>query len=148
MPLDINYGKTLDNGNFDNATVYFGPENPTEKDTYYNNSYMFRNNDQFNICYDFFIDYNTMELKYKVRYFQRSYSAQNIEINTVPKVTIRQQELGDVQICSKQILPYTFFKSGQIPYDSYSNSYLQAYISNRELQFNGISNKNKKGGIL
>lgn len=148
MPLNISYGGTVGNGNFDNVTVYFGPENPTENDIYYNKSYMFRNNDQFNICYNFFIDYSKIELKYQARWFSRSYSGGYAGINIVPEIKIRESSLGNIQDCSKQILPQAFFKAGQVPYDFYSSLYLNLYISNKELEFNGISNKNKKGGIL
>ena len=148
MSLNIDYGETVGNGNFDNATIYFGPENPKENDIYYNNSYMFRNNDQFNICYNFFIDYSKIELKYQARWFSRSYGSTYSGINTIPEIHIKGQSLGSLQDCSKQILPQAFFKAGQVPYDFSSSQYLYSYISNKELEFNGISNKNKKGGIL
>lgn len=147
-PLNISYGGTVGNSNFDNVTVYFGPENPTENDIYYNKSYMFRNNDQFNICYNFFIDYNKIELKYRTRWFSRNYSGGYAGINTVPEIKIREQSLGNIQDCSTQILPQTFFKAGYVPYDFYSSRYLNSFISNQELGFNGVSNKNRKGGIL
>lgn len=132
----------------DNQTVYMGPDAPVYGDTYYNYSYMYRNNDQGDYVKNLSLETKTNMIKVAISglIFKRSYTAHWKGNNKVPEFKIRDDERSSFS-SSSQISTYTSIEDLSQRYDHWSAFYLQDFFFPKNYSYKNYSLL-EKGGLL
>lgn len=138
----------IPNSPSNNIVVYMGPDAPVYGDTYYNYSYMYRNQDQGDYVKSLSLETKTNMIKAVMSglTFYRLYSAHYKGNNEIPEFVIRDDDRSSFS-SSSQISTYTSIEDLNQRYDHWSAFYLQDFFFPKNYSYKNYS-LFEKGGLL